>query len=200
MNLFMLVIPFLLSSFMGGKEKKMDLFSTCILTTLFATIKAGEDGTQKEEKVLNISKWVGGIAGGGISLVHLYWMIGDNGLTWKVAATGIPPILIAGYVGTISTKWAAEQIMKGNPAKGKAVLKGIFYGAIDGSIILFSSYLPLFLTGYYLDIIHFNNLSGGFIPLKILGIVAIGSIAYGGSVGAIAGALSGPIISSYMEF
>lgn len=73
-------------------------------------------------------------------------------------------------------------------------------GAIDGTAILSASYLPLFIIGHYLDTIHFNNIERNFALLKIVGITVIGSIGYGISVGAIAGGISGPIISIFMEF
>lgn len=90
--------------------------------------------------------------------------------------------------------------MKGNPKPWKAALKGAMYVAIDGAIILTASYVPFFITGHYLGIIHFHNFSDELIILKLVGTSALGGIVYGGTIGAIAGANSGPCISLYRKF
>ena len=183
------------------REKAPSYLWTTALAALIPVSQMNQETElDRAEQVKRTGQWVGLLAGAGISTLHLYWMTQDRGTGWKVWATGIPPILISSYVGMVTTRWASEQIMKERPKPGKALLKGALFGAIDGSIILAASYLPLFVVGHYLGIIHFNNIEGNFMLFKIIGITLVGSMAYGGSVGAIAGGISGPVISLYMKF
>lgn len=151
------------------------------------------------KQALRVGRWVGAVGGAGIGLLHLYWLSMDKGLTWKVAATGIPSTVIAAYVGMITTEWATKQIMKGRPKPWKSALKGVMYGAMDGAVILTVSYLPFFITGHYLGTVHFN-FDNEWIIFRIIGATILGGIGYGGTFGAVVGAIAGPIISVYMEF
>jgi len=158
----------------------------------------------RESRCLYTGQWLGLLSGAGIGLLHTYWSIKytpDPRIPiWKHLAAGIPPALLSAYVGKKTMKWATRQILKGNPKPAKALFKGAFYGAVAGTIILASNYAPFFIASYYLETIHFNKLGNGFVPIKLIGISVLGSIAYGGTFGAVAGAVYGPCISFYMRF
>lgn len=158
----------------------------------------------RENRCLRIGHWVGLLSGTGIGLLHTYWSIKytpDPQIpVWKHLLAGIPPTFLSAYVGSKTMKWTTKQIMKGNPNPGIAIVKGAFYGAIAGTIILASNYIPFFISSYYLGTIHFNDLGKGFVPLRLIGISILGSIAYGGTFGAVAGVVYGPCISFYLRF
>ena len=59
--------------------------------------------------------------------------------------------------------------------------------------------IPLFLIGNALDTIHFNT-SEEMIELKLIGISALGGIAFGGLYGAMLGTAYGTGISLYMKY
>ena len=166
------------------------------------SLKSASSGEEngRLQSVQATARWMGALTGFSISALHLYWMIRDDGATWRVLATAIPPILISTYVGMVATEWATNRILSGDPPPGKASLKGALYGAIDGTVILLASYLPLFLLGHYLDTIHFNTIQGNFMELKIIGVTLVGSIAYGGTIGLVTGAVAGPVMSVYLKF
>ncbi len=180
--------------------KQTSLLAAALTATPTASRGQSESPDIRRERVLRTSQWAGLVAGAGISTLHLYWLTQDKGTGWKVWAIALPPILISSCVGMVTTRWAARQIMKGDPKPGKALLKGALYGAIDGTIILVASYLPLFITGHYLHVIHFNTIEGNYMLIKIVGVTIAGSVAYGGTVGLISGAAAGPAISLYLKF
>jgi len=157
----------------------------------------------RENRCLQTGQWIGAISGSAMGLAHVYWsatgVSGIHGPFWKNLVTGIPSAVLGAYVGSKTTKWTTRQIMRGNPKPGRAAFRGAAYGAINGAIILTSSLVPLLITGYYADTIHFN-LSDDLIILKLLGTATMGGILYGGTFGATVGALYGPCISLYMKF
>jgi len=183
----------------SNRNQHKYIWAAALPTSILSTTLKPEPNTFKTKQCLRVGRWVGAISGAGIGLLHLYWLSIDKGLTWKVAATGIPAIAISTYVGMLSTEWATKQIMIGNPKPLKVTLKGVMYGAIDGAIILTASYLPFFITGHYLGTVHFN-FSSDLIIFKIVGVTILGGIGYGGTVGAIAGGISGACISIYRKF
>ena len=157
----------------------------------------------RESRCLKAGRWGGALAGGTFGLLHISWsaagVSGIHGPLWKNILTGAPSSIIGGYVGMRTTEWATRQILKGRPEPGRAALKGMMYGAIDGAITLAASSAPLLIMGHYLETIHFN-FSDDLIVLKLLGASALGGALYGGILGAAIGAISGPGISLYMEF
>ena len=157
-----------------------------------------EANTFKKKRCLKVGRWVGAISGSAIGLLHFYWLSMDESLSWKTAATGIPAIVVSAYVGMRATEWATKQIMKGKPKPWKAALKGAMYGAIDGAIILTVSHVPFFITGHYLGTADFS-FSDDLIILKIVGASILGGALYGGTCGAVVGAVCGPCISLYMR-
>lgn len=161
-----------------------------------------EANSPRKNRCFKTGRWIGAISGSVIGLLHFYWLVNvssPHSPFWKDLVTGIPATIVSTYMGAKTTKWATEQIMKGNPKLWKAALKGAMYGAIDGSIILTASYVPFLITGYYLETLHFN-LSDNLIILKLLGLSPLGGIVYGGTIGAMVGAVCGLCISLYMKF
>ncbi len=158
----------------------------------------------RENRCLKIGHRIGLLSGAGIGLLHTYWSVRytpDPKIPiWKHLLAGLPPTVMSTYVGSKTMKWATRQIMKGNPNPGMAILKGAFFGGIAGTTILASNYIPFFISSYYLGTIHFNDLGKGFVPLRLIGISVLGSIAYGGTFGTIAGGVYGPCISFYLRF
>jgi len=122
----------------------------------------------------------------------IYWratgVSGTHGPMWKNLLTGIPSSIVGAYVGCKTTEWATRQI-----------LKGALYGAIDGTVTLTASMIPLLIIGHYTETIHFN-FSNEMIVFKLLGSAIAGGLVYGGTFGAIVGGVSGPCISFYMKF
>lgn len=157
----------------------------------------------KESRCLKTARWVGAIAGSAEGLRHIYWsatgVSGIHGPFWKNLLTGVPSSILGAQVGIRTTEWTTKQIMKGTPKPCRAALKGAKYGAMNGAIILATSYAPLLIIGHYLDTIHFNFSDSLIIP-KLLGLSVLGGSLYGGTIGATIGAISGPYISMYMEF
>ena len=173
--------------------------ANALSTSILSTDMKPEANTFKKKRCLKVGRLAGAISGSAIGLLHFYWLSVDEGLSWKVAATGIPATVASAYVGMRSTEWATKQIMKGKPKPLKAALKGAMYGAIDGAIILTASYVPFLITGYYLGTVDFN-FSDDLIILKIVGVSILGGALYGGTFGAVVGGISGPCISVYMKF
>jgi len=161
----------------------------------------------RRDRCLQAGRWIGAVSGGMMGVAHIYWsatgVSGIHGPFWKNLVTGIPSVVIGGYIGAKATEWTTERIMKGNPSPGRAVLKGAAWGAVDGAVTFTASLVPLLLMGYCMDTIHFNNMDGmggdACIP-KILGIAVIGGTLYGGTFGAAVGAVYGPCLSLYMRF
>lgn len=158
---------------------------------------------QKQNKCLQTARLVGAAAGATKGLLLIYWkatgVSGFHGTVGQSLAIGIPSSIIGAYVGIKSTEWATKQIMDSKPKPGRAMLRGAWYGAINGTIIYAVSSIPVHLLGYYTNTIHYN-ISTDFMPLKILGLSVLGGMIYGGTFGAFAGLIGGPTISFYMEF
>jgi len=167
-----------------------------------SNITHNETGS-REDRCLRTGQWIGAISGGFMGFAQIYWsatgVSGIHGPFWKNVVTGVPSIILGAYVGAKTMKWTTRRIMKGDPKPGRAALKGAFYGAVSGTIILTASLAPLLITGYYMDTIHFN-MSDDLMILKLLGIAAMGGTVYGGTFGAAVGAVYGPSISLYMKF
>jgi len=159
--------------------------------------------SSREDRCLKAGRVIGVVAGSTMGLFHIYWrargVSGIHGPFWKSVVIGIPSSMLGAYVGMKTTEWTTRQIMKGKPKPLKAALKGAFYGAIDGAIILTVSFIPLFILGHYLDVIHFNDLAPP-IVLRLIGISVVGGSLYGGVIGAGIGVVYGPCISLYMNF
>ncbi|HHM23727.1 MAG TPA: hypothetical protein ENJ23_01650 [Bacteroidetes bacterium] len=168
-----------------------------------AAASLSANGSSREENCLRTARWIGAGIGVGIGLLHTYWSIAyppHVGIPlWKQLAVGLPSAVISGVVGYHMTGWATRRIMAGSPGRAKAALKGALYGFLTGAAILTTNAVPFFLGSYYLKTLHFN-FEGGHIPLKILGTSVLGGIAYGGTVGALAGIVYGPCVSLYMKF
>lgn len=173
----------------------------------FTAVKnaAPEENTAscREQRCLTAGKWVGVAAGSFMGVAHICWTMYDvsgiHGSFGKNIATAVPSAFVGGYVGSKTTPWMTKQIMRGNPGRGRAALRGAGYGALNGAIILSSSMIPLFLMGHALDTIHFNT-SEEMIELKLIGISVLGGIAFGGMYGAIIGTAYGTGISLYMRY
>ena len=167
-----------------------------------SNITHNETGS-REDRCIRTGQCIGAISGAFMGLAHIYWsatgVSGIYGPLWKNLITGIPSAILGAYVGAKTMKWSTRRIMKGDPKPGRAALKGAFYGAVSGTIILTASLAPLLITGYYMDTIHFN-MSDDLMILKLLGTAAAGGIVYGGTFGAAVGVVYGPSISLYMKF
>jgi len=157
----------------------------------------------REERCLQTGRWLGTIFGSTMGVMQIFWsatgVSGIHGSFGENLVTGIPSAVIGGYVGKRTTEWATRQIMKGKPKPFKAAFRGALYGAVDGTITLASSMIPLLLIGYYMETIHFN-LNRDMIVLKLLGASVLGGALYGGTFGAVVGVVYGPCISLYMKF
>jgi len=155
----------------------------------------------REDKCLGFGRWLGVASGSTMGLFHLYWsatdQTGSDEPYWKNLLTGIPSSLIGAYVGHRTTEWTTRQIMKGRPKPFRAALKGAFYGAIDGAIILSASMIPLFILGHYLGTINFNEDKS---VLEVVGMSILGGVGFGGLTGAAIGCAYGPGLSLYMNF
>ena len=161
------------------------------------------DFNYKYNQCVKSGRILGVVMGSTMGIAQIYWsatnMSGVHGPLWKNVITGLPSSIIGGYVGYKSTEWATKQILRGNPKPGHAVLKGALYGAIDGTIILTASMIPLLVIGHYMDTIHFNFDSDA-ILFKLIGASILGGLVYGGTFGASIGIIYGPSLSIYMEF
>ena len=161
------------------------------------------DFNYKYNRSLKTGRLLGAVAGSTMGIAQIYWsatnMSGVHGPLWKNVITGVPSSIIGGYVGYKTTEWATKQILCGNPKPGKAVLKGALYGAIDGTIVLTASMLPLLVIGHYMETIHFN-FDGDAILFKLIGSSIMGGLAYGGTFGGTIGIIYGPCLSIYMKF
>jgi hypothetical protein len=161
------------------------------------------DFNYKYNKCLKTGRVLGVVGGGTIGLAHIYWsatnMSGVHGPLWKNILTGVPSSVIGGYVGYKTSEWATKQILKGNPKPGKAILKGAFYGGIDGAVTFTASLIPLLIIGHYMETIEFN-FDGDAILLQVIGAAVLGGIGYGGMFGVSLGIIYGPTLSIYMKF
>lgn len=156
----------------------------------------------RRNRCLQVGRWIGAISGGGVGLLHLYWLAVDAAAahdpSWKVLVAGIPPIIVSAYVGLKTTEWATKRTMAGNPKLWQGGLKGLLFGAIDGATILTVSYIPFFIAGHYLGVVHFNVPGDEWFILRMVGASIMGGILYGGLVGAIAGVVGGLVVSLYI--
>lgn len=203
-----LVIPFTINA-----QRAIDIYNTYTYDGHFLTASKKsiilsyylnqDELIDRRNRCLNLSRKIGKISGSAMGLMHIYWgatnVSGVHGPFWKIVVTGVPSAMIGSYVGTRTTEWMTKQIMKGNPKPSVAALKGAYYGAINGTLILGSSFMPLLILGHYTGSIHFN-LSDDFIVLKLIGASALGGLVYGGSLGAVFGIIYGPYISIYLKF
>jgi len=202
------ILPVLVSgqtqfTFNSTVTMKKHILSKRIANALILTNTISDHSLNKKTKVLQTGRWVGAVAGSFMGVALIYWratgVSGTHGPMWKNLLTGIPSSIVGAYVGCKTTEWATRQILKGNPKSGKAVLKGALYGAIDGTVTLTASMIPLLIIGHYTETIHFN-FSNEMIVFKLLGSAIAGGLVYGGTFGAIVGGVSGPCISFYMKF
>lgn len=145
-----------------------------------------------------VSAWTGAAAGGLVAVINLSRTVYDRGFDSAVALSTIPPIFIASFVGYFTTQWAAANIAEGNPSPLMGMIKGLFWGAVDGVIIAFSAYLPLFVIGSLTGCMSFN-FDGGNYALNLIGTTLMGSLAYGGLYGAAFGAAGGAGIGFYFS-
>ena len=186
-----------------GSTPAKNFIVTCLSTNVILTNTTTENFNQRKTNVLRTARWLGAASGSFMGVAHIYWRVtgvsGPCGPMWKNLLTGIPSSVVGAYVGVKTTEWTAKQIMKGNPKPGKAVLKGALYGAMDGSVILTTSLIPLLIIGHYAGTIDFN-ISNKMIFFKLLGSAIAGGLVYGGTFGAAIGGIGGPCISVYMKF
>jgi hypothetical protein len=203
-----LVLPFTMNaqSLMGfnSNYSNDEQLLTISNKSIFSSYNFNQDDLiNKKSRVLNASRKIGTISGSAIGILHMYWratnVSGVKGPFWKSAVTGIPSIMIGSYIGKRTTEWMTNRIMRGNPKPFKAALKGAYYGAINGTLVLGSSFAPLLIMGHYTGSIDFN-ISKDFIIIKLIGASALGGLAYGGSFGAVFGIIYGPYISIYLNF
>ena len=157
----------------------------------------------REERCLKTARLIGTIAGSSMGIMQMYWsatgMSGVHGPFWKNVVTGAPAAVLGAYVGRRSTEWATKQIMKGRPKPSVALLKGALYGAIDGAIIMTTSFASLLIIGHYMETIQFNE-TEKYMVLKLLAASVGGGIGYGGTFGCLIGMVYGPYVSVYMRF
>ncbi|MFC1485818.1 hypothetical protein ACFL55_02190 [Candidatus Latescibacterota bacterium] len=157
----------------------------------------------REQRCLSTARWIGALSGSFMGVAQLCWsatgVSGVHGSFGKNLLTGIPSIIVGSYVGTRTTEWMTRKIMEGNPKPGNAALKGALYGAVNGTVILTASLIPLLIVGHYTETIHFN-ISDDMIVLKLIGASAAGGMVYGGTFGLLAGSVYGPCISMYMRY
>jgi len=163
---------------------------------------SSEDDTLKLKHCINMGKWSGGIIGAGIGLLNLYHLINSSkpeNPFWRDFLSVFPATILSTYVGIKIGEWSTKMFINGEPHPLVGILKGGFYGAIDGIVIVAANYVPFFLTAYYLKTLHFN-FDENLIVLKLIGTSIAGSFVYGGTFGFAVGALCGPCISFYMKF
>jgi len=177
--------------------------SSRLATTMMQSTITRHEQLAREDRCLRSAQYIGAMSGSFMGLAHIYWsatgVSGIHGPFWKNVLTGLPSAVIGAYVGSRTTQWMTRRIMDGNPKPAKAALKGAAYGALNGAVILTASFVPILITGYYADTIHFN-MSEDMILLKLIGSSVLGGTLYGGTIGAAVGALYGPSISVYMRF
>ncbi len=182
--------------------------SSLLLLLFFISITYSQtnqinDFNYKYNKCLKTGRILSVVAGSTMGIAQIYWsatnMSGVHGPLWKNVITGVPSSVIGGYVGYITSEWTTKHFLNGNPKPGPAMLKGAFYGAIHGAIILTASMIPLLVIGHYMDTIHFN-FDGDAMLFKLVGVSIAGGLVYGGIFGATIGIIYGPSLSIYMEF
>ncbi|MFC1550177.1 hypothetical protein ACFL46_02675 [Candidatus Neomarinimicrobiota bacterium] len=182
--------------------KNFIIFLSCI-SIIYSQADSTRDFNYKYDRCLKTGRILGVGIGSTMGLAQIYWsatnMSGVHGPLWKNIVTGVPSSIIGGYVGYRTSEWATEQILRGNPKLGQSILKGTFYGAIDGAITFTASMMPLLVIGHYMDTIHFN-FNKKLILLKLIGASVLGGVLYGGTIGATIGIIYGPSLSIYMQF
>lgn len=195
---FVCAIPFVLNAQSTFNLNSISVpekysMSSGLVPTSLLTNTTSDDLNVRETNVLRASRWVGAVAGSFMGVAQIYWratgVSGPRGPMWKNVLTGIPSSIIGSYVGIKMTEWSAKQIMNGSPKPGKAVFKGMLYGAIDGTVTLAAALAPLLIIGHYADTIDFN-VSNEMIVFKLLGSAVAGGLVYGGTFGAVVGGVS----------
>lgn len=170
-------------------------------TAILLSSVSPDETSSRENRCLQTAKWIGAIAGSAMGLMHLYWratgVSGTYGPMWKNMVTALPSVMIGAYVGARSTEWATRRMIKGNPKPGKAALKGVAYGFIDGAIIGTACLIPLLTMGHTTGTIKFRE---GLGIIEIIGAATMGGIIFGGMTGATIGIVYGPCVSVYMKF
>lgn len=81
-----------------------------------------------------------------------------------------------------------------------AFFRGIFYEAIAGIATGAAEMAPLMLTGYYMETIQFNDLSGPAKPLRVAAMGLAGGAMYGGAWGLMLGTVYGPGVTLYLAY
>jgi len=169
----------------------------------FSISSAPDNQAVKRERCLRAGRIIGGAAGSFMGMAQIYWsatgMSGVHGPVWKNVVTGVPSSLIGGYVGAKTTEWMAGKLLDDKPGPGRAVWRGALYGAAAGAVTFTAEMIPLLIIGHYMDTIHFN-MDQDLIVFKLLGASVLGGLVYGGTFGAMGGAVYGPCISWYMDF
>jgi len=182
--------------------KKLIFIIFCI-SILYSQSDSTRAFNYRYNQCLKTGRILGAAIGSTMGIAQIYWsatnMSGVHGPLWKNVVTGVPSSIIGGYVGYRASEWATEQILRGNPKLGQSILRGAYYGAIDGAITFTASMLPLLVIGHYMDTIRFN-FNKEMILLKLIGTGVLGGIAYGGVFGAAIGIVYGPSLSIYMQF
>ncbi|MBN2541912.1 hypothetical protein JXI42_03520 [bacterium] len=211
----LVLLPILLlimaSSLFSQVNLTLDLNMTCNKQLFIPRLAAAQaqpdirldDFNIRRDRCLMAGKWIGGLAGSTIGIMHLtFAATGASGIHGSFAQnllTAVPSIAFGSYIGVKMNEWTTKQILKGEPKLLKAFLKGVGYGALDGAVILSASIVPLFIVAYYLDTIHFNFDTGKAL-FGIIGTGILGGIGYGGMYGIMIGGIYGPCISLYMKF
>ncbi|MBC8278970.1 MAG: hypothetical protein H8E46_12115 [FCB group bacterium] len=169
----------------------------------FSISSAPDNQAVKRERCLRAGRIIGGAAGSMMGMAQIYWsatgMSGVHGPVWKNVVTGVPSSLIGGYVGVKMTEWMTGKLLDDKPGPGRAVWRGALYGAAAGAVTFTTEMIPLLIIGHYMDTIHFN-MDQDLIVFKLLGASVLGGLVYGGTFGAMGGAVYGPCISWYMDF
>ena len=213
-NIFVLILVLMIflpviacgqSDFSSNYELTMNkhILATGLTGVVFLTKTISDQSQNRVEKVLQTARWLGAAGGSFMGVAHIYWratgVSGTYGPMWKNLLTGIPSSIVGAYVGIKTTEWATKQIMKGSPKPGKAALKGMLYGAIDGTVTLAAGLILLLIIGHYTGTIHFN-FNNEMIVFKLLGSAIAGGFVYGATFGAVVGGIGGPYISLYLKF
>ena len=183
--------------------KKSSFLFLLFMSIIYSQTTNINDFNYKNNQCLKAGRILGVVAGSTMGIAQIYWsatnMSGVHGPLWKNVITGVPSTLVGGYVGYKTSDWTTNQILRGNPKPGRAVLKGALFGAIDGAVVFTASMVPLLVIGHYMETIHFN-FDGDAILFKVIGAAILGGIVYGGTFGATIGIIYGPSLSIYMKF
>ena len=184
-------------------KKSSFLLLLFLISVILSQTNQINDFSYKYNQSLKTGRILGIVMGSTMGIAQIYWsatnMSGVHGPLWKNVITGVPSSIIGGYVGYKTTEWTTGRILRGNPKPGRAMLKGALYGAVNGTIVLTASMMPLLVIGHYMDTIHFN-FDNDMILFKLIGASIMGGLVYGGTFGASIGIIYGPSLSIYMEF